>query len=113
MALFEIELPNILESPKVIQDIALGNREYRFFFNWNSFANTCFLDLSLIDGNSVINIINGYALVINNNITKFVKNPNVWAGTLFLVDREQQSRDPEQSNFKSDFILVYDDGNNT
>lgn len=99
-------LPDILNNPKPFIDYVINEVKYRFQFDWQGDCAYC--TAYFADGNNNNQyLFKGRPLTINTNLIERIKNPELITGALFLMNVYGESVEPIQSNFSSDYQLVY------
>lgn len=98
-------LPNLIANPKCIVNYIINNRQYTFNFEWID-------DHAICTAYFVANNVNQYlfkgrAITINSNLIARIKDEKIITGSLMIMNVYGQSVEPFQTNFSSDYVLVY------
>ena len=106
-------LPDLNTSPKSFVNYFINNRQYTFQFEW---CDTFALCTAYFVANNVNQyLFKGRPITINTNLVSRIADKNIFDGYLMIMNVYNQSVEPFQENFSSDYQLVYfteDDINN-
>lgn len=97
-----IQLPNLDNNPKVIQQTIIGVKSYQFAYSWMN-DGFCLLDIKLDD----VYIVQGLPMVTGSDLIGRVKNSDQITGSLYLINKYGQKVPPTQENFDTDYYLVW------
>lgn len=99
--MYTIQIPNLNENADISQPIIIGQKSYTFNFKWvDTF---CLLDIILKDQY----LVKGRAITTASNLIGRVKNEELITGSLYLVNKYDNTAEPTQENFHTDYYLVW------
>lgn len=99
--MYQIQIPNLNENADVSQQVVLNTKMYTFNFKWvDTF---CLLDILLKDQY----LVKGRAITTQSNLISRVKNDELITGSLYLVNKYDNTAEPTQENFHTDYYLVW------
>jgi len=99
--MYQIQIPNLNENADVSQQVVLNTKMYTFNFKWvDTF---CVLDILLKDQY----IVKGRAITTQSDLIGRVKNDELITGSLYLVNKYDNTAEPTQENFHTDYYLVW------
>lgn len=99
--MYQIQIPNLNENADVSQQVVLNTKMYTFNFKWvDTF---CVLDILLKDQY----LVKGRAITTQSDLIGRVKNDELITGSLYLVNKYDNTTEPTQENFHTDYYLVW------
>ena len=96
-----IQLPNLKENANIARPVIIGTKSYMFNFKW--IDTFCLLDIMLKDQY----LVKGRAITTGSNLIARVKNDELITGSLFLINKYNNSTEPTQETFNTDYYLVW------
>ena len=103
----QFSLPSLRDTTQAFCSYVLGKKTYRFVFTWcEEFV---IVDMYFIGNGDNNYILRGYPLVPDCDLIRRIKDDEIISGTLFVKNKYNKDCDITQSNFDSDFELVYYD----
>lgn len=99
--MYQIQIPNLNENADVSQQVVLNTKMYTFNFKWvDTF---CVLDILLKDQY----LVKGRTITTQSDLIGRVKNDELITGSLYLVNKYDNTAEPTQENFHTDYYLVW------
>ena len=100
-----LTLPNLINQPDITVNYVINKQQYTFHYLWcDSF---CLLDIYKIVNNVTKYLVKGRAITTDSDILSRVKDSSLSTGSLVYVNKYNQHIQPDQSNFNTDFYLIY------
>lgn len=103
----EIQVPDLLNNPYVINQVVLNNTSYFFEYTWNIRHERVYLSIYYKIANVEFYLIRNVCLLNSLEISKYI-NDTDWTGKLyFAVNTDSDEVDYRIDNFHTDFHLNY------
>lgn len=114
MGLLNISIPNLSETPYVIQDVVLENKIYYFEYFWNIRHDKAYLSIYILSDNSRVYLIRNKLLTNRIILNKYMVGENNYLdGILSFWDNSGSlTYDYSQQNISTDFYIKYAYGDN-
>lgn len=87
LRLQDIFLPDIYETPYVIEPVTLGNQQYFFEYIWNNRSERVYLSIYLISNAEREYFVKNICLIPGIEISKNIKKPS-WNGILLFQNQD-------------------------
>ena len=108
MTNYQLNIPDLSESPHQIVPYELGTETYFFEYYWSARHDMAYISIYLFDDDIKTYLCKKIALINMVDISRYIINDR-WVGGLFLMSDKSYSDGYNMITISEDFYLLYND----